>query len=332
MTPHARQASRARWVLALPTFAAALALSSVSNMSVSVAAAQAETPAARASDSTNKATPAAAELGKLTSELQARFGGSRAVTRPSQDAFMGFSAPTRVTEVLIRSGLTVKKGDLIVRGDDAEDAALLKIQEVRVAEPLQVEGAKASMDLAKLEYDRLREAFAKNASGVQEVERARLGYEVRRIEYLVAVNQETQEKLQLDRMRARVDKFRVRAPFDGIVDTVNADVGQVVNENEKIVRVVDIDPLWIDVNAPTDDKTTLTLTTGATAWVLCDVAGEARMVTGTVVEVAPTADPASRTRRVRVEVKNPAGPEQLLPGEPVWVRMREPQQVLGSGN
>jgi len=243
---------------------------------------------------------------------------------------MGFSAPTRVTEVLIRSGLTVKKGDLIVRGDDAEDAALLKIQEVRVAEPLQVEGAKASMDLAKLEYDRLREAFAKNASGVQEVERARLGYEVRRIEYLVAVNQETQEKLQLDRMKARVDKFRVRAPFDGIVDTVNADVGQVVNENEKIVRVVDIDPLWIDVNAPTDDKTTLTLTPGAPAWVLCDVAGDARMVMGTVVEVAPTADPASRTRRVRVEVKNPAGPEQLLPGEPVWVRMKEPGEKLGS--
>lgn len=324
MTPHARQASRARWVLALPTFAAALALSSVSNMSVSVAAAQAETPAAQSGAS------GSVELGKLTSELQVRFGGSRAVTRPSQDAFMGFSAPTRVTEVLIRSGLTVKKGDLIVRGDDAEDAALLKIQEVRVAEPLQVEGAKASMDLAKLEYDRLREAFAKNASGVQEVERARLGYEVRRIEYLVAQNQETQEKLQLDRMRARVDKFRVRAPFDGIVDTVNADVGQVVNENEKIVRVVDIDPLWIDVNAPTDDKTTLTLTPGAPAWVLCDVAGDARMVMGTVIEVAPTADPASRTRRVRVEVKNPAGPEQLLPGEPVWVRMREPVEKLGS--
>lgn len=327
MTPHARQASRARWVLALPTFAAVLALSSVSNMSVSVAAAQAETPAtAEAARSGNGSQ----ELGKLTSELQQRFGGSRAVTRPSQDAFMGFSAPTRVTEVLIRSGLTVKKGDLIVRGDDAEDAALLKIQEVRVAEPLQVEGAKASMDLAKLEYDRLREAFAKNASGVQEVERARLGYEVRRIEYLVAQNQETQEKLQLDRMRARVDKFRVRAPFDGIVDTVNADVGQVVNENEKIVRVVDIDPLWIDVNAPTDDKTTLTLTPGAPAWVLCDVAGDARMVMGTVVEVAPTADPASRTRRVRVEVKNPAGPEQLLPGEPVWVRMKEPVEKLGS--
>ena len=313
--------------LALPALAAALAMSTSWNAD---AALRDDAPVAAQTGGGQAVPGAPKELGKLTSELQARFGGTRAVTRPSQDAFMGFSAPTRVTEVLIRSGLTVKKGDMILRGDDAEDAALLKIQEVRVAEPLQVEGAKASMDLAKLEYDRLREAFAKNASGVQEVERARLGYEVRRIEYLVAQNQETQEKLQLDRMKARVDKFRVRAPFDGIVDTVNADVGQVVNENEKIVRVVDIDPLWIDVNAPTDDTTTLTLTPGARAWVLCDVAGQARMVTGTVVEVAPTADPASRTRRVRVEVKNPAGQTQLLAGEPVWVRLREPEG-LGTG-
>jgi RND family efflux transporter MFP subunit len=313
-TPHARTNPRARWVpLLSASLAAALALSFANLSSSSLAAA----PTLQTSSTTR-------DLGRLTTELQTQFAGSRAVTRPSQDAFMGFSAPTRVTEVLIRSGLNVKKGDMILRGDDAEDQALLKIQQVRVAEPLQVEGAKAGMDLAKLEYDRLREAFAKNASGVQEVERARLGYEVRRIEYLVAQNQETQEKLQLERMSARVDKFRVRAPFDGIVDTVNADVGQVVNENEKIVRVVDIDPLWIDVNAPTDDKVTLALKAGAQAWVLCDVAGDAKLALGTVVEVAPTADPASRTRRVRVEVKNPAGDQQLIAGEPVWVRFTQP--------
>ena len=60
------------------------------------------------------------------------------------------------------------------------------------------------------------------------------------------------------------------------------------------------------------------------AWVLVEVAGKARVVVGKIVEVAPVADPASRTRRVRVEVPNASGASQIVAGEPAWVRFTEP--------
>lgn len=266
------------------------------------------------------------EAGALTPDTLRAFAGTKGVSRPSQDAIMGFSLPTSVKEIARRSGEDVRKDDLIVRGDDGEDAALLKLQKSRVERPLPVERAKAAMDLAEVEYNRLKEVLARGGSGTQEVERARLSFEVARIDYLTAQNAFDQELIQLERMQARVDRYRLLAPFEGVVDTVNIDVGQVLEANEKVVRVVDVDPLWIDVAPSTEDQGTLALKPGDKAWLLCDVAGAARMGVGRVIEVAPTADPASRTRRVRVELPNPPGPSRLLAGEPVWVRFSAPRE------
>ncbi len=270
---------------------------------------------------------AGAAVSRIDAALISKFHGNKSVTRPSHDAVMGFAASTVVKEVLMRGGQDVKKGQLIVRGDDAEEAALYKLQEERIAQPLAVQRAKAAADLAKVEYERLREVLAKGGSGQQEVERARLSAEVARIDHLSAISQQTQEVIQLDRIRARVDRFRLTAPFDGVVDSVNVDVGQSVSERDNAVRVVAVDPLWMDVPTPMEDPVTLGISTGDTAWVLCDVAGDARLRTGKVIEVAPTADPASRTRRIRVEVTNPAGPGRLIAGEPVWVRFTEPKGI-----
>lgn len=260
------------------------------------------------------------ELGAISPSLIESFAGHRSVSRPAQDAIMGFPQPTMIREVASNAGATVKRGQLLVRGDDAEDAAVLQLQEVRVREPLAVQRAKAAMDLAAVEYQRLKDAEAKGASGPQEVERARLSAEVARIDHLTAQNNQEQEELQVVRLRARLERLRLSAPFDGVVDQVMVDAGQSVSEQDKIVRVVQIDPLRIDVNTPTSDPASETVRQGDEAWVLCDLGGKAVLVRGVVVEVAPTVEAASRTRRVRVEVKNPAGPQQMLSGQPVWVR------------
>ena len=253
-----------------------------------------------------------------------QFGGYRAVSRPSQDSILGFGVATTIKEIPVKGGQTVTKGTLLLRGDDTEDVALLSIQKMRAETNLPVDGAKAEWDLAKVEYERMKSAQSNGAAGVSEVERARLAAEVKRVSYLLAQHGQEQEKIQVPRMQARVDKFRLAAPFDGVVDVVHADLGQAVSENEKLVRVVDVDPLWVDVPAETDKPETIALKAGDKAWVLCNVAGTAHVAQGTVIEVAPTSDPASRTRRVRVEMPNPIGAKFLLAGEPVQVRFSAP--------
>jgi len=252
------------------------------------------------------------------------FAGVRAFTQPSRDASMGFSLPTQVAEVFVKGGQEVKKGDPLLRGDDAEDQALMRLQQLVVDSDVSVKRAKVTMDLAKLEWDKLEQARAKGAATEQEVDRARLSYDGYRLDFDKAVLTQRQEEVQLDRIKARLRHLMLSAPFDGQVDHVKVDVGQSVGDNEKIVRVVKIDPLWIDVPAQMQETGTLAAKVSDPAWVLVEVAGKSRVLTGKVVEVAPVADPASRTRRVRVEVANPAGAAQLVAGEPAWVRFTEP--------
>lgn len=254
------------------------------------------------------------------------FGGYRAFTRPSRDATMGFSQPTQVQEILVKGGQTVKKGDLLIRGDDREDQALLKLQHMRADTDLPIKGAKAAMDLADVEYQRLQEASAKGGASPQELDRARLTLERATVEYQQAILNQRQEVVQIERMDARIVHLRLTAPFDGQIDNIQVDVGQSVSENDKVIHLVNVDLLWIDVPASMLDATTQTLKDGDKAWVLVEAASKFRMIEGKVIEVSPVADFSSRTRRVRVEFANPEGSQRLVAGDPAWVRFTTPPE------
>jgi len=271
--------------------------------------------------------PAARDVRKLDSVLAEQFGVLSHI-RPSREAVMGFGQPTRVTEILVRGGRDVTVGQTILRGDDVEERAMLTIQKKRAESDLPVQSARAEMDLAESEHKRLEELLAKGGSGLQEVERARLSFDVKRFQFLNAQLQQVQEVLQVDRLKARVDRLSIQAPFDGVVDNIQVDVGQSVSENDKIVRVVNVDTLMIDVGAEMGSQLTLDLKVGDPAWVLVDVAGVAKLRHAKVTEVAPTADLGSRTRRVRVEFANPKGADRVIPGGPSWVRFSEPSEEL----
>ena len=122
-------------------------------------------------------------------------------------------------------------------------------------------------------------------------------------------------------MSASAPSFSLRAPFDGVVDIVHVDKGQSVGEGEPVVRVVSVDPLWIDVPAPTALVLSQGLVPGNRAWVLLQEDVAERVYEARVIQVAPTADSESGTRRVRVEMGNTIG---VVPGVNCWVRFTEP--------
>lgn len=265
--------------------------------------------------------PAAGEVKGV--ELVREFGGTRAFTRPSRDAVMGFSLTTQVMEVLARGGQEVKKGEALVKGDDAEDQALLRLQLLRAETDLPEKRAKVARDLAELEFQRAQDLRERGGGSPQEFDRARLSLDGAVVDYQAAALNQAQEKIQVDRLRARLTRFTLSAPFDGQVESVSVDVGQAVSENDKVVRVVDVDPLWIDVPTPMDVGESRKVREGQSAWVLVEVGGDYAVREGKVIEVSPVADPASRTRRVRVELPNPSGADRLVAGEPAWVRFGE---------
>jgi len=255
------------------------------------------------------------------------FGGVQTFTRPSRDSVMGFNAPTRVVEILVRGGQRVTAGQLLIRGDDAEQLAIVRQTALRAESELQVERAQKAADLAAVEYGSTQDAYGRGGSSQFELDRSRLAMETARIDVETAKLNQALEHVRLDQARALLAQLRIEAPFDGIIDEVAVELGRSIDRAQPAIRVVSIDPLWIDVPAPAGETIRLGLKDGDPAWVLVD-APEARGVrVGRVIEVSPVADYASRSRRVRVEVENPGS---LPPGLRVWVRFTEPDEGMAS--
>ncbi len=116
--------------------------------------------------------------------------------------------------------------------------------------------------------------------------------------------------------RNRLERCRVRSPFDGIVVERWAQIGQRVQEDENtpLFRVVANDPLRARVDVPEDRLAGVARGTA----VAIEVAGESAPVPAKVVFVSPAVDPASGTAPVIVEASVPGG--LLRPGVSVRIR------------
>ncbi len=115
------------------------------------------------------------------------------------------------------------------------------------------------------------------------------------------------------------------APFGGTVIEKNVRVGQYINTGDQVYRIADLDPIWLYLNIYEFDL----------AWVrfgqTVDVQLEAfpgETFSGSVMFIDPFLDDATRTIRVRVNLKNPD--RRLKPQMYATATIRVPLRADGS--
>lgn len=268
------------------------------------------------------AQPAGQAPVQTAASLADTFGGDRFNTKPSRDTTMSFTFPTEIAEVVVVGGAPVKKGDVLIRGRDEEYRFQRDLQQLMADSDLDIKKAEAARDQAQVEFDGQELAKKKNTYSPMEYDRARTALVARQVDVEIAKLQYEQQKVQLKIRQAGLDRLTLRAPFDGKIDTVTCDVGEVKKETEPVVRIVATDPLWIDAFAPVEQTLMLGLKPGDKVWVLMDLPGEARVYTGKIVEVGADAAFEAGKRRVRVELPNPS---DWPSGLAAWVRFTPPE-------
>lgn len=275
-----------------------------------------EQPAAQPQNSTGSPTTAQRSSG----EWARSFEGLRHFTQPSRDAVMGFSFPTEVREVKVKGGDRIKEGELLVRAWDTEAVASVKQQERRATYDFDVQKAVNQRDLAQIEFDALDKARG-TGSTEQEWKRAKYSLDGAKIAVEAAKEQLEDQKLALERLQADLERYRLVAPFDGVVESVKVDVGAAVADSQPVLRVVNVDKIWVAVPTPTSQVMSLGLKPGDPAWVLMDTPDDPVVLVGKVLEVSPVAEFASQSIIVKVEIENPRGRPA---GLAAWVRFTEP--------
>lgn len=107
---------------------------------------------------------------------------------------------------------------------------------------------------------------------------------------------------EIEKTRNPTDHLTIYAPLGGTVIEKDVRVGQYVTAGDQLYRIANLDPIWLYLNLYEFDI----------AWVRfgqsVDVAFEAfpgEAFTGSVMFIDPFLDDATRTIRVRVNIKNP---------------------------
>lgn len=246
------------------------------------------------------------------------FGGYKSETKPSRDAVMQFAQSGEIRLLSVSGGQRVKRGDVLARVRDAEVTAAIARQKVVAENRLEIDNAQKQLELAVFRFEQLK---AGKTFSPAEFEELKISADVAKIQRDQAnVNLDTQV-IALEQLLGQSERYRLEAPFDGVVEEVMVEVGQGVTENEKVLRIVNTETLWLDAYAGTSETIRLGLKENSPAWVLIELADAPRLVKGHVLYVSPVADAVSQTRRVRIEIENP---EDWPAGTQARVRFTEP--------
>jgi RND family efflux transporter MFP subunit len=201
----------------------------------------------------------------------------------------------RIESLLVAPGQLVKAGDLIAQLDPREIQARLD-QALAVREQATRDLARGRELLDKkittqADFDAV-EARARVAEGAAREMETMLGYS------------------------------KVVAPFDGIVTRKLADVGDLAAPGRSIVEMEDPRALRFEADVPEALIGYVKLGTKLPV----QVSAETAPIEGTVVEVAPVADPTSRTFLVELDLPSAEGPRSGQFGR-VWVPTGEAKSI-----
>jgi len=260
-----------------------------------------------------------------------RGGGIEAITRPSEDRTLAFSRPGRIEKVHVKPGDDVKQDQALIQLDDAAERVQLERLGAEAEDTTRVEAAKAQLAQKKVDLANIEWAGERGAATELEVQHARLDVKIAELSLKLAKFNQVQARREYDQAKLQVDRMSLTSPIAGRVEQVVVEAGEAADAVQNLIRVVKIDPLWVEVPVPLTVVGESGLAVGSAADVRFDAPGGASgggtTVRGKVIYVAAVADAASNTRTVRVEVPNKA----LRPaGEHVQVTFPKPPQVASS--
>jgi RND family efflux transporter MFP subunit len=294
--------------------------------------------AACSGSSTSAAAPAepapvAVHTAQVKSQPIDRFLRVTGSLAADEQADVAAEIAGRVTGTPVERGTHVTQGAVLVRLSSIEADASLREADANAAqlearlglatgqpfEPSRVPevlNAKASVDWAEADFNRIKSLLDQKVVSQAEYEQRLTAVNAARQQYLAAENTAQQSYRSLLAARARVDLARkaaadtvVRAPFSGIVSERLVGTGDYVTKGMKIATVVRIDPVRVELTVP--EQALSLVKAGQTVRLTVD-AYPNETFAATVRFVSPALKPDQRALTVEAIAPNTDG--RLKPG------------------
>lgn len=237
-----------------------------------------------------------------------------AITRPSADVTLSYVRPGKVAKVLVEWGQAVNVGELLVKQDDSAESVRVRLLEAQSLDETRIKAAEAQHAQKKVELERLKKAERPPL----EIDRAELDVTIAQLSVNLARLEHDQDKRRYDEAKSEWERMTLKSPINGTVQRIFVEEGESVDTLQPVIRVLEINPLWIDVPAPREQATALKMGQKATI----HFGKDGPTAAGKITYIASEADPASNTLTIRVEVPNPSARQA---GEHVTVTFSSPK-------
>lgn len=202
--------------------------------------------------------------------------------RAVQGADLSTESSGVVAKILFENGAEVKEGDLLLELDTDTEQANLR-------------SAEAEQDLARTVYERTKRLRQNNTVPQSDLDAAES--QLRKMTALV------------EQLKATIRKKQLTAPFSGRLGIREVNLGQFVNNGDKIVTLQSLDPIYVDFLLP--QQLIAGLKPGKNVQVITDVYPD-RVFEGELTAINSEIDRVTRNIRLQGTLKNPEG--ALRPG------------------
>jgi RND family efflux transporter MFP subunit len=196
---------------------------------------------------------------------------------PSLEVKLGSPVDGIIADIRVDRGASVRRGQALVLLNSQLEAAA-------------VESSRGKAEFAQRKAERNDELYKQQLISVQERDQL-----------------ETEAKLAVLELREREAALRLRtitSPIDGVVvDRLMAPGDQVSRSGSSVLRLMRLDPLYVEVVAPAELFGRVKI--GMTAQVTADGVPQEKPYVARVTVIDRVIDAASGTFRVRLELRNP---------------------------
>lgn len=228
--------------------------------------------------------------------------------RPRLETRVGFQVGGRIVERRVEVGQSVRAGQVL---------ATLDAQDYRLAASAAREAlvaARTDRDQQRADYRRYEDLHAKGFIGTAELERRRSALDAAEARY-------KQAAAQAEVSDNQADYALLKAPAAGVVTGVDAEAGQVVAAGQSIVRLAPTAEKEVAVAIP--ESRLAELRRAPVVRVALWAGGPE--LRGRIREIAPVADPATRTFAARIALERV--PPEVAFGMSATVKFDSPERA-----
>jgi len=194
-----------------------------------------------------------------------------ATVKAAESASIAARISGNITKLPVKLGGSVSRGDIL---------AVISADEIRA----KVTQAQAQLDQAERNLKREQNLLQKNAATKESVRTLEESRKIAEAAYREA--------------RTMLDYTTIKAPFDGVITSKPANIGDLAVPGKTLLTIENESSLQVIADVP--EALVLALTIGDRLPVRIDAAD--LDIEGTITEIAPTADPRSRTAPIKLDV------------------------------